>query len=329
MNKSVVILTGLTGFFLAQVSWFIFYYNTGDELFERESNTTHTDENFISNDELIDSLVAKGIIRSQRVEFAMRMVDRSFYCHNFKQDKKIVFVNPYKDLAAPLPYNSTLSAPQLQAVCLEAICPRIDALITEQVSIKILDVGSGSGYSLSCFAHMTSYYNKTKSYIVGIEHIPSLVEITKQNIIKDDKTVKIFNQDTIHVICGDGFEGVPDQSPFHIIHVGAACTHVPRNLFDQLSVDGIMILPLGDTNFYQQLVVVSKNRQHEMLVQPLGIKCRCAPLTDRESQLVRTHISRAPKVFNYKGRKMVVTPFIINAPNVGRNFSSVEKIRWE
>ena len=46
---------------------------------------------------------------------------------------------------------------------------------------KALDIGSGSGYLTVCFAKLM---NQPGAVAYGIEHIPELVESSKQNIEK-------------------------------------------------------------------------------------------------------------------------------------------------
>ena len=46
---------------------------------------------------------------------------------------------------------------------------------------KALDVGSGSGYLAATMAHMVGPQGR----VYGIEHIPELVEMSKENISKN------------------------------------------------------------------------------------------------------------------------------------------------
>jgi protein-L-isoaspartate(D-aspartate) O-methyltransferase len=49
----------------------------------------------------------------------------------------------------------------------------------------VLDVGSGSGYLTLAFAYMTD----GEGQVVGIEHVPQLVEVSKRNITKSHKNM--------------------------------------------------------------------------------------------------------------------------------------------
>ena len=58
------------------------------------------------------------------------------------------------------------------------------SFLTDQLfnGAKALDVGSGSGYLTACMAHMVG----SQGLVIGIEHIPELVEISIRNV-KGDK----------------------------------------------------------------------------------------------------------------------------------------------
>lgn len=212
------------------------------------------------------------------------------------------------------------------ATCLEAVGEVIE--LKKNETIRVLDVGSGSGYITACLTHMILYENKyAVFYVFGIDHIPSLVEIGKMNVANDEKTMTYYQNGRITFTAGDGFSGIPDQGPFDIIHVGASCEGVPQDLFDQLAVGGRMILPLGDSNFYQSLTVLSKNVNHQRIVQPLGIKCRFVPLTDADTQLTKTHTRRVPKLFKNGEKGMIVMPFIISADDSG--IQNLQDIKWD
>lgn len=47
---------------------------------------------------------------------------------------------------------------------------------------KALDVGSGSGYLTVCMAYMVGETGKA----IGIDHIQELVDLSKENVKKDD-----------------------------------------------------------------------------------------------------------------------------------------------
>jgi len=50
--------------------------------------------------------------------------------------------------------------------------------------------------------------------------------------------------------------GLEEESPFDRIMVTAACREVPQALLDQLSLDGLLIAPVGDD--IQSLILLKK-----------------------------------------------------------------------
>ena len=115
-----------------------------------------------SNTKLIERLISQAIITSERVAEAMRRVDRG----DFVQEKAFA----YEDCPLSIGYNATISAPHMHAYCLGWL----ESVL--QPGAKVLDVGSGSGYLCAVF------YEMTRSKVVGIEHIPELVEMSIDNL---------------------------------------------------------------------------------------------------------------------------------------------------
>ncbi|HET7157713.1 MAG TPA: protein-L-isoaspartate(D-aspartate) O-methyltransferase, partial [Burkholderiales bacterium] len=56
---------------------------------------------------------------------------------------------------------------------------------------------------------------------------------------------------------GDGHAGMPEVAPFDAILMTAAATHVPRELMEQLTVGGKMILPMMQAG-EQRLCVIER-----------------------------------------------------------------------
>lgn len=108
-----------------------------------------------TNDELVDYLIEKGDIETERIEEAFRKVDRA----------EFVDKNPYADRPAYLEEGSTVSAPHMVAQMLEILQPHG----------KILEMGSGSGYVLALLTELADE-------VVGVERIKSLVEESREKV---------------------------------------------------------------------------------------------------------------------------------------------------
>ena len=61
--------------------------------------------------------------------------------------------------------------------------------------------------------------NKPGAVAIGIEHIPELVEFSKQNINKNN--ADYLKSGKVVIIEGDGRFGLEEFKPYDCIHVGA------------------------------------------------------------------------------------------------------------
>jgi protein-L-isoaspartate(D-aspartate) O-methyltransferase len=68
---------------------------------------------------------------------------------------------------------------------------------------KVLDVGSGSGYLSAVLHHLVGPTGK----VVGIDHIPELVDWSVENLKKDGLS-EALEKKQIEMITGDGRQGM-------------------------------------------------------------------------------------------------------------------------
>jgi len=80
----------------------------------------------------------------------------------------------------------------------------------------------------------------------------------------------------VHVRCGDGFAGWPEEAPFDAIMLTASPENIPNPLVEQLAPGGRMILPLG--GHYQELVLIQRTREGQLSRRNL-IPVRFVPMT--------------------------------------------------
>ena len=154
---------------------------------------------------------------------------------------------------------------------------------------RVLDVGSGSGYLVACFAEMMVQQNvsssSSSSKVVGIEHIQSLVDQSIENLKQDDKE-EMVQSGLITITKGDGRLGYEAFAPYALIHVGAAAPEVPEALLSQLAAPGRLIIPVGKEDESQSLMVIDKNEKGELKYKDeMGVVY--VPLTDEKHQLER------------------------------------------
>ena len=115
---------------------------------------------------LINSLIQEGWLKTER------------YIEAFKKIKRVDFLpEEIKDLAElnealPIGYSQTISQPLVVAFMIELLKP--------EEGEKILDVGSGSGWTAAILAEIVG----DKGKIIAIEIIPELKEFGENNILK-------------------------------------------------------------------------------------------------------------------------------------------------
>lgn len=220
-----------------------------------------------TNSGLVNNLVRNHIIKSARVEQALRGVDRGHYVPPRLRGLA------YEDSPQMIGYNVTISAPHMHATCLEVLA---DKLIPGATA---LDIGSGSGYLTAAMSLMVSPGGK----VWGVEHIPQLVERSKECILADNQG--LIDSDSLEILEGDGRSGLPDHAPYDAIHVGAAMKN-PKPLIAQLKVGGVLVAPVGLPGRHQELIKFTRTRETPMEFfkeDMLGVVY--VPLTDREAQL--------------------------------------------
>ncbi|XP_078434238.1 protein-L-isoaspartate O-methyltransferase 1-like isoform X1 [Wolffia australiana] len=215
------------------------------------------------NKGLVEQLRHLGIIKSSEVAEVMETVDRG----EFVQDS----ASAYIDSPLRIGYNATISAPHMHAYCLELLKDHL------KPGMRVLDVGSGTGYLTACFSLMVG----PTGCAVGVEHIPELVVSSLENI-KRSGAVELLCGGSLSVHVADGRLGYAELAPFDAIHVGAAAPEHPTALIEQLKPGGRMVIPVGKT--FQELKIVDKRLDGSVNISS-EIPVRYVPLTSREVQL--------------------------------------------
>lgn len=135
---------------------------------------------------------------------------------------------------------------------------------------RVLDVGSGSGYTAAIFYHLVRADSPLGSgppgKVVGVDHMPDLVSWSVENLRKDGLGPAIDNGE-IEMIAADGRKGWLPSAPYDAIHVGAAAPELPQALIDQLKAPGRMFIPVGVG--VQQIYQVDKDETGNVKTKPI------------------------------------------------------------
>jgi protein-L-isoaspartate(D-aspartate) O-methyltransferase len=176
-----------------------------------------------------EQLVA-GIVRrtpiDPKVAAAMNRVPRHLFADASLADA-------YEDKVLRLGYGQTVSQPYVVAVMTHAL------LLTG--TERVLEIGTGSGYQAAVLSLLGREVH-------SVEVIPRLAESAR-------KRLAALGYTNVDVLCGDdGYAGWPERAPFDRVLLTAAPPVVPKALFDQLADGGVLVAPVGESGFTQELV---------------------------------------------------------------------------
>ena len=174
--------------------------------------------------ELIFFLTHNNILKTKSIIEAFEKIDRKdFILKKYTNEA-------YNDYPLDIGSNQTISQPSTVAFMLELLSPK--------KGDKILDVGSGSGWTTALLGYIVGSEWK----VCGIELIPDLVLFGRANLEKYDFKNVIIYQATKDL-------GLKDKGPFDKILVSASARDVPEELVNQLKVGGTMVIPIQDSIF--------------------------------------------------------------------------------
>ena len=100
---------------------------------------------------------------------------------------------------------------------------------------RVLDVGSGSGWTTALLAHLVG----PEGRVEGVEVVPELAEAAARHVARTGMTWARVHEAVPGVL------GLPQLAPYDRILVSADGGRVPDELADQLDVPGRMVLPVA------------------------------------------------------------------------------------
>jgi protein-L-isoaspartate(D-aspartate) O-methyltransferase len=172
-------------------------------------------------EELITDLIQEGVLKTERIIDAFINISRKNFVLPENREEACE-----SDFPLSIGFGQTNSQPTTVAFMLELLQP--------EEKDKILDVGSGSGWTTALLAEIAK-----KGYVYGTEIIPELVEFGKNNLAR-------YKFNNAQIVQAEETLGLKDKAPFDKILVSASAKKLPKELIRQLKVGGIMIIPLGN-----------------------------------------------------------------------------------
>lgn len=184
--------------------------------------------------DLVNEIKEKGIT-DQLVLDSVLLTPRHYFVDSGLEE------HAYLDKALPIIEDQTISQPFTVALQTQLLC-----LEKKQ---KILEIGTGSGYQC------TILYNIGVD-VYTIERNHKLFRKTSELLRKLNIKPKIFKY-------GDGYKGLPDNSPFDGIIVTAGATEIPQELLKQLKIGGRLVIPIGGRSQTMYRITKESNTKYK------------------------------------------------------------------
>lgn len=108
-------------------------------------------------------------------------------------------------------------------------------LLAPEPGDRVLDVGSGSGWTTALLAHLVT----SAGSVFGVEIVAELVDFGGANLAGTGRTWGHIER------AAPGVLGLPHHAPYDRILVSADAGKVPGELLDQLSPTGTLVLPVA------------------------------------------------------------------------------------
>ena len=172
---------------------------------------------------LVDSLIQEKWLKTKRLIKAFKTIKRKdFLPEDIKSLDEL-------NQALPIGSGQTISQPLTVAFMLELLQP--------EEGDKILDIGSGSGWTTALLAEIAG----EKGKVIAIEVIKEVKEFGEKN-------VKKYGFENIDYVLGDGTKGFKKCSPYDKILVSAASSSgVPKESKKQLKISGRLVIPIENS----------------------------------------------------------------------------------
>lgn len=185
---------------------------------------------------LVDLLIKDGWLKTERIINAFKEIKRSDFLP--EEIKGLAETNE----ALPIGFGQTISQPLVVAFILELLQP--------EEGDKILDVGSGSGWTSALLAFIACPPKpegqgmvRQKGKVISFEIIPELKEFGEKNVVKYD----FIERGIVKFILGDASKGYSKEAPYDKILAGASGDRLPEEWKKQLKIGGRIVCPIGSS----------------------------------------------------------------------------------
>jgi protein-L-isoaspartate(D-aspartate) O-methyltransferase len=143
----------------------------------------------------------------------------------------------YENIALPISSEQTMSQPSTIALSL--------SLLKIKENQRVLEIGSGCGYVLALLSEIVG----EKGQVYGVEIVQDLAE-KSAHLLKNYLNIKVYNRNG---------KIKAEEAPFNRILISAAVPEVPKEIYEQLEENGVLVAPIG-SRFMQTLTSIRKTK---------------------------------------------------------------------
>ncbi len=183
-----------------------------------------------TRERLVNRLRESGIT-SEPVLQAMMQIPRHLFVD------EALGTRAYEDTALPIGHSQTISQPYTVA--------RMSELALAEGACRILEIGTGSGYQTALLCMLAKE-------VYSVERIEPLQKSARRHLQE-------LGFRNFRLKIADGGLGWSEYAPYDAIVVTAAATAVPEALLEQLAPNGRLVIPVGDAE-RQELLLVRKDK---------------------------------------------------------------------
>ena len=183
-----------------------------------------------TRDRMVDRLRDRGIEDENVIE-TMAKVPRHLFVD------EAMATRAYEDASLPIGEGQTISQPY-------AVARMTELLLADGPRRRVLEVGTGSGYQAAVLSQLVDT-------VFTVERIKNLLDKARARF-------KGLEYRNVHARYSDGSWGWASNGPYDGIIVTAAPRNVPTALYEQLSIGGRMVVPVGGKFKTQSLRLITR-----------------------------------------------------------------------
>ncbi len=174
---------------------------------------------------LIEELIKDNWLKTPKVIEAFKKIKRVDFLP--EDSKNLAEINE----ALPIGFGQTISQPLVVAFMME--------LLDLHKGDKVLDIGSGSGWTSALLAEIVG----KKGKVISLDIIQELKEYGEKNVSK----YNFVKKGIVQFFCLDANEGYEKEAPFDKILASASAVKIPDAWKKQLKIGGRIVAPVDSS----------------------------------------------------------------------------------